>query len=202
MRTAQPRVHSTGGFWLVLGGLLLAASLRLLFWFLAACLVHELGHWAAIRALGGRVADFRLTGVGAVIFPARSRLFSYREECLVALAGPAASLLLALAAGCWGRWLGSEDAYLLTGVSLVLGLFNLLPAEPLDGGRAVRAVFSLAAGPDWGDRLEGVLTRILGGLLLGAGLWVLSQTGNFLLALCGGWLLCRGLGEGKQNAAG
>ena len=28
------KLHSTGGFWLVLGALLLAASLRLLFWFL------------------------------------------------------------------------------------------------------------------------------------------------------------------------
>ncbi len=196
------RIHSTGGFWLVLGALLLVASLRLLFWFLLACLVHELGHWAAIRALGGRVEAFRLTGVGAVIVPARARLFSYWEECLTALAGPAASLLLALLAGSWGRWLGSEDAYLLTGVSLVLGLFNLLPADPLDGGRAFRAVFAQLAGPDWGDRLEGGLTRVLGGLLLAVGLWVLGKTGSFLLALCGGWLLCRQRHGPERSGAG
>ena len=199
---ARRKVHSTGGFWLVLGALLMAASLRLLFWFLVACLVHELGHWGAIRALGGRVGEFRLTGVGAVIFPARARMFSYWEECLVALAGPAASLLLALAAGSWGRWLGSEDAYLLTGVSLVLGLFNLLPADPLDGSRAFRAVFAQLAGPDWGDRLEGGLTRVLGGLLLGVGLWVLSKTGNFMLVLCGGWLLCREIKGTERGGAG
>ena len=84
---ARKTIHSTGGFWLILGALLLAASLRLLFWAAVAAAVHELGHVAAVRALGGRVGSFRLTGVGAVIQPRRERMFSYGEECLVALAG-------------------------------------------------------------------------------------------------------------------
>ena len=78
------KAHSTGGFWLILGALLLAASLRVLFWFFVASVVHELGHWAMVRTLGGRVGGFSLTGTGAVIRPSRERLFSYGEECLVA----------------------------------------------------------------------------------------------------------------------
>ena len=112
---ARKTIHSTGGFWLILGALLLAASLRLLFWAAVAAAVHELGHVAAVRALGGRVGSFRLTGVGAVIQPRRERMFSYGEECLVALAGPAASVLLAIGAAAWGRHFGGADAYLLTG---------------------------------------------------------------------------------------
>ena len=77
---ARKTIHSTGGFWLILGALLLAASLRLLFWAAVAAAVHELGHVAAVRALGGRVGSFRLTGVGAVIQPRRERMFSYGEE--------------------------------------------------------------------------------------------------------------------------
>ena len=84
---ARKTIHSTGGFWLILGALLLAASLRLLFWAAVAAAVHELGHVAAVRALGGRVGSFRLTGVGAVIQPRRERMFSYGGEGLVALAG-------------------------------------------------------------------------------------------------------------------
>ncbi|MDY3014543.1 MAG: hypothetical protein SOR61_05025 [Evtepia sp.] len=98
----------------MLGTLLLAASLRLLFWFEVSCLVHELGHMAAVRLLGGRVRSIQLTGVGAVIHPSRDRLFSYEEECLTA-AGPAASFLLAGVAAFWGRQFGGVDAYLLTG---------------------------------------------------------------------------------------
>ena len=38
---ARKTIHSTGGFWLILGALLLAASLRLLFWAAVAAAVHE-----------------------------------------------------------------------------------------------------------------------------------------------------------------
>ncbi|MFQ9410072.1 MAG: metalloprotease [Evtepia gabavorous] len=89
-------------------------------------------------------------------------MFSYGEECLVALAGPAASVLLAIGAATWGRHFGGADAYLLTGVSLALGVFNLLPIGPLDGGRILRAVASRWAGPDAGDRVCGLLTKVLG----------------------------------------
>ena len=43
-----------------MGTLLLVASLRLLFWAAVAAAVHELGHVAAVKALGGRVASLRL----------------------------------------------------------------------------------------------------------------------------------------------
>ena len=183
---ARKTIHSTGGFWLILGALLLAASLRLLFWAAVAAAVHELGHVAAVRALGGRVGSFRLTGVGAVIQPRRERMFSYGEECLVALAGPAASVLLAIGAAAWGRHFGGADAYLLTGVSLALGVFNLLPIGPLDGGRILRAVASRWAGPDAGDRVCGLLTKVLAAGLAALGVWVLGKSGNFSLLLCAG----------------
>ncbi len=144
---------------------------------------------AAIRLLGGQVAGFHLTGVGAVLCPRRARLFSYREEGLVALAGPAASLLLALLAAAWGRQGGGENAYLLTGLSLALGLFNLLPAGPLDGGRILRAFLSHRVGPDAGERVSRVLTVVLACALALPGWWVLRTNGNFTLLLCAGWLL-------------
>ena len=185
------KLHSTGGFWLVLGALLLAASLRLLFWFLVASVVHELGHIAMVRALGGRVGCFCLTGTGAVIRPSRERLFSYWEECLVALSGPMASFLLAILAAAWGKHFGSGDAYLLTGLSLALGLFNLLPAGPLDGGRTVRAILSWFTGPNRGDHLSRVLSKVVAAGLAWAGLWMFSQGGNFTLLLLALWLLLR-----------
>ena len=145
MSRKGPELHSTGGFWLLVGALLLAASVRFLLWVAVAVAVHEAGHILAIRALGGRIESLRLTGVGAVLRTRRAGLCSYREECLVALAGPLASLLLALGAGTWARVFGGADAYLLTGISLAQGVFNLLPAGPLDGGRVLRRVL-LAGG--------------------------------------------------------
>lgn len=185
------KLRSTGGFWLVLGALLLASSLRLLFWFAVACAVHELGHMAAVRLLGGRVEEVRLTGVGAELRPHRGRMFSYGEECLIALSGPLASFLLALLAAAWARKFGGADAYLLTGLSLVLGVFNLVPAGPLDGGHIIRALLTRAFGPDKSERFCGVVTKGLTAALAALGLWVLSKSGNFMLLLCSGWLLAR-----------
>ena len=185
------RIKSSGGFWLLLGVLLLASSLRVLLWFALACLVHELGHAGAIRLLGGRVEAVTLTGFGAVLRPRRRRLFSYREECAVALAGPAASFLLAMLAAAWGNRTGGGDAYLLAGLSLALAVFNLIPAGPLDGGRALGALLSRLLGPDRGERTCRLVTGALGGCLGVLGLWVLSRGGSFTLLLCAGWLLAR-----------
>ena len=146
---------------------------------------------AMVRALGGRVGCFCLTGTGAVIRPRRERLFSYWEECLVALSGPMASFLLAILAGAWGAQFGSPDAYLLTGLSLALGLFNLLPMGPLDGGRTVKAILAWLTGPDRGDQLSGVLSKTVAAALTGAGLWWFLQGGNFTLLLFALWLLLR-----------
>ena len=185
------RWRVTGGFWLLLGALGVLLSLRVLFWFCVACVVHELGHACAIRLFGGRVAQVRLTGLGAVMEPGRGKLFSYGEESAVALAGPLASLLLALLAAAWGRRFGGTDAFLLTGLSLTLGLFNLLPAGPLDGGRAALAGLSRLTGPDRGELVCGVMTKVTAGLLAAAGLWVFGAGGNFTLLLAALWLAGR-----------
>ena len=179
----------TGGFWVLLGILLLSLSGKVLVLLCLACLVHELGHIGAIFLLGGRVAEVRLTGMGAVLRPERRRVTSYLEDCLVALAGPLASFALALTAGLWGRRLGVKDAYLLAGLSLALAVFNLLPAGPLDGGRVLEAVLSRQMGPDRGEAVCRRLTLILGGGLGCLGLWAFFCGGSLTIPLCAGWLL-------------
>ena len=169
------RLRSTGGFWLLLGALLLAAPLSLVGWTFLACAVHEVGHLLAIRALGGRVEELRLTGLGAVMVS--GRVLSYREECLVALAGPVASFLLTLGL--------APFCPTLAGVSLVLGLFNFLPLSPLDGGRILGVAVSQMAGPDRGEGVCRLVSRFLAFALAALGLWVLTQGGSFTLLLFG-----------------
>ena len=65
MRTRLGRVEVTGGFLLLTAWLNYLDRQGVVPLALLACALHELGHWAALRALGVRVRRVRLTAVGA-----------------------------------------------------------------------------------------------------------------------------------------
>lgn len=105
---------------------------------LLAAAFHECGHLLASRLLGIRLAALELDLCGARLFPARA-IPSYPAEALLAAAGPAASLLLALLLAP----LSSGLAASLRAATLSLALFNLLPIEGFDGGRILSSLLSL-----------------------------------------------------------
>ncbi len=128
------------------GGLLLIASV------LAVVVLHELGHALVARRFGIATRDITLYPIGGV---ARLERMPERplHELLVAIAGPAVNLLLAGAiylglrvaeANTGGDLLGVDGSFAvqLMLINLSLGLFNLLPAFPMDGGRILRAVLA------------------------------------------------------------
>lgn len=170
------------GFLLLLGLLgYLDENLGLLGWALAACTLHELGHVAAVTLLGGSVRELHLTAVGAELVLDGTKPLSYGRECAAVLAGPGASLLTALLS-VWGKF------FLLAGLSLGQGLFNLLPVLPLDGGRALCLLLSARLGEDRAQRVLGVVSAVLSGLLLGGGLVLLRLFANPALLVTAAWL--------------
>lgn len=176
------RLRVSPGFLVLLALLFyLDEGLGLLGWSLLACALHELGHIAAILFMGGRVRWLRLTAVGAELGLDERRPFSYGQEAAAALAGPAASLLTA--------WLAAQSGlFLLAGLSLGQGLFNLLPLTPLDGGRCLLSILSAWAGEERADRVMSVVSAALTGLLVGAGLILVKQFGNLTLLITAVWL--------------
>jgi Zn-dependent protease len=167
------------------GALSLGAFAMLVGWMIAGLLiaalfVHELGHLLAYRMMGqpwGRMVF--LPFLGAIALP-RLRFDSQGQAVFAALMGPGFSILLALVctmhASAFGQ-LGSEFLVQLGFVAVLLNIFNLLPAEPLDGGVALRSVLGKLLGKHARYGLMAV-----GLLIIAAGLYWSS----ILLVLFGG----------------
>lgn len=110
----------------------------------ASVLAHELGHTVVSKAVGlpvNRIVVFLLGGVSEI----EGEPHRPRDELAIAAAGPAVSFLLA--AACWGAGLpfagGTTLAVmlaLLAWSNLVIGIFNVLPGLPLDGGRVIQSI--------------------------------------------------------------
>ena len=159
------------GVWALEPGLLLPAALA------AGC--HELGHCAALRLTGNAPGRLTLSALGAELAPRRP--LSYAGQLPVALAGPAVSVLCAFLAA-------RRGFFLFAGLSLALGLFNLLPIAPLDGGRALQSLCALAlpapldrSAPKW-------LAVGAAGVLLGAAIGAFLRFAALSLLVLALWL--------------
>lgn len=98
---------------------------------LVAAAVHEFGHVIAIKLCGGKIDAICLGAFGAQINMKLYPILSYKREIAIALAGPFVGAIFGVLSSFWGN-------YTLAGFSIVLTVFNLLPALPLDGGRAIK----------------------------------------------------------------
>jgi Zn-dependent protease len=117
------------------------------FIFFAALIAHELGHAVVARREGIHVEGITLFLFGGVA-KFRGDNLGPSSELRIALAGPAVSVLLTgafAAAAATSRAAGAPHLVVdmfswLWRINLVVALFNLVPAFPLDGGRVLRAL--------------------------------------------------------------
>ena len=176
---------------LLLALFMLLSSPLLLGALLLAALTHELGHCAMLRWLRARVTAVRITALGAEM-RIEGRL-SYGGEVLAAAAGPAVNLLLAPLLAYGGRlW---EMLYLFAGTQLVLGLFNLLPILPLDGGSMLWNLLAWVTEPYTADRVMTAIGFGTAAVLTLAAVWAAWQGGGFFFLLAALGLLWQPLGQ-------
>ncbi|MCK9495345.1 MAG: site-2 protease family protein [Dehalococcoidia bacterium] len=130
------------------------------FGFFLSVLLHELSHALLAQRYGMPVPSITLFIFGGVSNIA-AEMQSAKQEFFVAAAGPAMSLLLAFLLGGGAILIGGEIGevllYLAT-VNALLGVFNLLPGFPLDGGRVFRSIMwaktrDLTTATRWASRV-------------------------------------------------
>ena len=145
-------------------GVMMATTIAMLL--VAALFVHEFGHLLAYKLMGqpwGRMVF--LPFLGALAMP-RLPFESQGQSVFAALMGPGFSVLLAFACAT-PYFLGQPMNPILTGLGLTtagINIFNLMPAEPLDGGVALRSVLARLIGSraSWGLITIGVIIVALG----------------------------------------
>ncbi len=167
--------------------------------FFGSILLHELGHALAAQREGIEVAGIDLFIFGGVMKMSREG-GTWGAMLRIAAAGPAVTLAIILAAGAVGlASLGLDqmteaatlDAVIGTtafeqlvalvfGLNVILLIFNLLPALPLDGGQILRAVvWGATKDRGKGTRVAAVLGQGLGYALMAYGVYLLLQDASF-----------------------
>lgn len=186
-RRAMPDLNSqVATAWAAAGGLL----------FVGGIVVHELSHSVVARRRGLVVTRIRL-----FVFGGASEIETQPKtpfgELVVAAAGPAASLVLAVGFGALA--IASPDGWqpfgrlmqVLAYVNAALAVFNMLPGLPLDGGRVLRAlVWRTTGSPERATRAGVSAGRAVGFLVAAIGL-ALVLTGDLfgIWAVGVGWFL-------------
>ncbi len=150
-------------------------------------LLHELGHSVVARAKGSFIHEIVLYPFGGAAkisnIPKRPA-----DEIMVALAGPAVSLVLVILCYqvAWLEFLGYLNGMLF--------FFNILPVFPMDGGRVLRAALSIKKSRVEATRIAATVGKYFCGIFVLVGLFGLKvrlfgiigpYEPNFMLAFIG-----------------
>lgn len=171
----------------------------------ASVLLHEIGHTLVARRYGIRTLEIVMFPIGGVSRP--ERLPKGREELWISLAGPLVNALISAALFAWVAVQGSfvkiellkepSNANLAERIALgnlLLFLFNLLPAYPMDGGRILRAALALRRPELEATQIAAKAGRRLAvAIILFGLLW-----GNFMLVFVGAFIYLGAWQEGTS----
>ncbi len=174
--------------------LLICAACSLIFgginfyYIIFAATVHELAHFLCACILGYKPESFIIRGFGIELSGVRGR-FSPSAVIMVAISGPAASLLLAAVgyAAC---------NYMMFAVNISVAFLNLLPAYPLDGGQVLYGFLMQRINRKTAKRTVKYISRVFAVIMMLAGLCVLTVTKyNFSLLYVGVFIFFSSRGE-------
>ena len=158
--------------------------------FFATLLLHELAHSLVAQRRGLKVTAITLFALGGVS-QMQDDATDAKAEFWIAIAGPITSLIigfscLAIAMGFgWRRSIEPQTALTavlvwLGYINIGLGLFNMIPGFPLDGGRVLRSiVWAITKNADRSTRIAARVGQVVALLFILDGIWQFFHGGGF-----------------------
>ena len=149
---------------------------------------HEISHCLAARKFGYETKNITVMALGGLAQITGAANWTNKEEAIIAVAGPLFNLVcavimigLALLASAVAPVLIPTISIAIA-INILLGVFNLIPAYPMDGGRILKTICYTIFGAEKGMKVAKIISTMFGGAMIGFGLF----SGNIILAIIGG----------------
>ena len=158
--------------------------------FFVTLLLHELAHSLVAQKRGLRISAITLFALGGVS-QMQDDATDAKTEFWIAIAGPITSLIIGF--GCWAiaagsGWRPSTESHTavtevlvwLGYINIGLGLFNMIPGFPLDGGRVLRSIiWGINKNADRATRIAARVGQVVAVLFILDGIWQFFHGGGF-----------------------
>ena len=116
-------------------------DLQVLFLVVLILFIHEMGHFIAMKVFGyNGVNMFFIPLIGAMVTGEKDRI-SQSQRAIIVLAGPVPGVLIGCGIIAYAQTIGHTGAAVAGFMFLFINVLNLLPLDPLDGGKLIETLF-------------------------------------------------------------
>jgi len=149
------------------------------------CVIHEMGHIISLMFLGEKPKLIELSFYGVKLERFGASGIKSLGEIIIYASGPTANFALSALLFVFGNTDGTKTAAV---VSLCVGLFNLLPCQPLDGGNILKFFLDRHAEHRKCEKICFCISCLIIAPMAAAGFILLLKSGNITLLAVSGYL--------------
>lgn len=164
---------------------------------LFCCFIHETGHIICLKLLGEAPSKIVLSFYGIKIERLPSVFHGRKKEMLIYFSGPLANFITALIFILVSA--ANAKLKIWAEISLAVGIFNIIPCRPLDGGNILFSALCGMAETEKAEKISLIISICVITPMLFCGALLALGNGNFTLIATSLYLLFAGIFDKNEN---